>query len=98
MPITITTNTTMTGTQKYDKIIVSGADLTINGIVKCTEVDILGSSVIVEGGELIVIDQYTAMIEYIYENFSMLLSVIGTGVVAVMIGKTIIDVLKEMRK
>jgi hypothetical protein len=98
MPITITTNTVMTGTQKYDKIIVSGADLTINGIVKCLEVDILGSSVAVEGGALIVRDQYTAMMEETAETFSRLAGILVTGMAAVMIGKAISDMFKEEKK
>jgi len=98
MPITITTNTLITGTQKYDKIIVSGADLTINGIVKCFEVDILGSSVAVEGGALIVRDQYTAMMEETSESLTRLISVIATGMAAVMMGKAISDAFKERKE
>jgi len=98
MPITITTNTLITGTQKYDKIIVSGADLTINGIVKCFEVDILGSSVAVEGGALIVRDQYTAMMEETSESLTRLISVIAAGMAAVMMGKAISDAFKERKE
>ena len=98
MPITITTNTVITGTQKYDKIIVSGADLTINGIVKCLEIDILGSSVTVEGGALIVRDQYTAMMEETAETFSMITGILVAGMATVMIGKAIGEMFKEEKK
>ncbi|MCS7367296.1 MAG: hypothetical protein NDF52_05400 [archaeon YNP-WB-062] len=98
MPITITTNTVITGTQKYDKIIVSGADLTINGIVKCLEIYILGSSVTVEGGALIVRDQYTAMMEETAETFSILTGILVAGMATVMIGKAIGEMFKEEKK
>jgi hypothetical protein len=98
IPITITTNTTMTGEQNYDKITVSGADLTINGIVRCLELEILGSSVIVEGGKLIVGEYYVPTTDGTIVNLVSLMGLLVIVMMVTMMLKSIINMLKEMEK